>query len=212
MAERKFHFSIEGNIAVGKSTFLHNLQQEIEKQNLALKIDIFQEPVLHWQSFGNKHTNLLEKMYLDPVQNSFLFQTVAMSTKVRQLQFTKSINVVERSLHSQQKIFIPLLREKEALTELQVEVLNYCINTHLMDVELIPDHYLYLTLDPVNVEKRLRIRSRDEEHVVDLAYLAKVQEKHEQWLRTKPEVTVFDTSQPIDSGQVLRQLVTLAQK
>ena len=61
-----YHVLVEGNIGVGKSTFLNRL-----KENLGNDATVFTEPVELWTNF--KGTNLLQQMYDNPDRNSFRF-------------------------------------------------------------------------------------------------------------------------------------------
>jgi len=85
--------------------------------------DFFPEPIDIWTDFKGK--NYLAKMYEKPAAQAFNFQLLATASKAHNLSFSNDINVIERSLFSQRKVFIPLLHEKKYLSEDQVNLLNY---------------------------------------------------------------------------------------
>ena len=210
MTGKTLHISIEGNVACGKSTFLQGLEKEIKNQQLSEIIEIFPEPLSVWQGFGTEKTNLLGQMYSNPTQFSFAFQSVAMSSKIFQLRFSKPVNVVERSLFSQKNIFMPLLREKGAITPLELEILDYCIDAHLLSPDMVPDLYFYLQLEPTLTEQRLRHRNRTEENTVSLEYLQAIHEKHELWLRSsnlRDQVEIVDMSRPVDFRVIVEKIL-----
>lgn len=106
--------SIEGNIAVGKSTFAKLLQ------NAGQNWEVLAEPVSKWQkvdqttqtvdSAQQSSSNLLEMMYHDPKRWSYTFQTLSCMSRMRThlqplaarlLQSTDTpVQVYERSVYS----------------------------------------------------------------------------------------------------------------
>uniref|UniRef100_A0A672QA74 Deoxyguanosine kinase, mitochondrial-like n=1 Tax=Sinocyclocheilus grahami TaxID=75366 RepID=A0A672QA74_SINGR len=102
--------SIEGNIAVGKSTFAKLLQ------NAGQDWEVIAEPVSKWQNVdqttrvSQSSSNLLEMMYHDPKRWSYTFQTFSCMSRMRThlqplaarlLQSTGTpVQVYERSVYS----------------------------------------------------------------------------------------------------------------
>lgn len=100
--------SIEGNIAVGKSTFAQLLQFAGQDW------EVVPEPVGKWQSIesgsSQKVSNLLDMMYQDPQRWSYTFQTNSCMSRMRtQLQPPPArllrakgvpVQVFERSVYS----------------------------------------------------------------------------------------------------------------
>ncbi len=174
---------LEGNLSSGKSTLLSKIQDQVKVMGLEDKFEVFQEPIGVWTGFGTKGTNLLDLMYNQPQQHSFEFQILALMSKAHQLKFSKPINIIERGIKAQRNVFIPVLLENGAISKLQEEILTYSfdymenIEDQKMDLIL----YVYC---PVEVAmNRLMVRNRYEENRVSLAYLDKIQEKYDNWLR-----------------------------
>ncbi|KAF6102992.1 deoxyguanosine kinase [Phyllostomus discolor] len=119
--------SIEGNIAVGKSTFVKLLEKTYPEWHVAT------EPVATWQNVQAAGTqkacttpnlgNLLDLMYREPARWSYTFQTFSFMTRLKVglepfpeklLQAEKAVQIFERSvysdrLHSEALLNIPVL-------------------------------------------------------------------------------------------------------
>jgi deoxyadenosine/deoxycytidine kinase len=65
MGEKRCLISVEGNVGVGKSTFLRNITSE--------NVQILMEPDHLWRNV--KGVNLLEKYYRKPQKYAFAFQS-----------------------------------------------------------------------------------------------------------------------------------------
>ncbi|XP_019682983.2 deoxyguanosine kinase, mitochondrial isoform X4 [Felis catus] len=105
--------SIEGNIAVGKSTFVKLLTETYPEWHIAT------EPVATWQNVQAAGTqkaytaqnlaNLLDMMYQEPARWSYTFQTCSFMSRLKvqlepfpekQLQSKKAVQIFERSVYS----------------------------------------------------------------------------------------------------------------
>ncbi|XP_019297597.1 deoxyguanosine kinase, mitochondrial isoform X2 [Panthera pardus] len=109
--------SIEGNIAVGKSTFVKLLTETYPEWHIAT------EPVATWQNVQAAGTqkaytaqnlgNLLDMMYQEPARWSYTFQTCSFMSRLKvqlepfpekQLQSKKAVQVFERSVYSDRSL------------------------------------------------------------------------------------------------------------
>ncbi|XP_046924346.1 deoxyguanosine kinase, mitochondrial isoform X4 [Lynx rufus] len=114
--------SIEGNIAVGKSTFVKLLTETYPEWHIAT------EPVATWQNVQAAGTqkayttqnlgNLLDMMYQEPARWSYTFQTCSFMSRLKvqlepfpekQLQSKKAVQIFERSVYSDRLHFEALL-------------------------------------------------------------------------------------------------------
>ncbi|XP_006735393.1 deoxyguanosine kinase, mitochondrial isoform X2 [Leptonychotes weddellii] len=105
--------SIEGNIAVGKSTFVKLLTKTYPEWHIAT------EPVAAWQSVQAVGTqkaftaqslgNLLDMMYQEPARWSYTFQTLSFMSRLKVqlepfpeklLQAENAVQIFERSVYS----------------------------------------------------------------------------------------------------------------
>ncbi|NXL84191.1 DGUOK protein, partial [Alectura lathami] len=94
--------ALEGNIAVGKSTFLRLLAGAFPEWHLVA------EPVAQWQKVAAGAGeapgagNLLQRLYREPARWAFTFQTFSCLGRVKaQLERPEApVRVLERSLYS----------------------------------------------------------------------------------------------------------------
>ncbi|XP_068012624.1 deoxyguanosine kinase, mitochondrial [Melanerpes formicivorus] len=187
--------ALEGNIAVGKSTFLRLLGATFPQWHLVT------EPVTQWRKVPGSgtaeaavgSTNLLQMMYQEPARWSYTFQTFSCISRMKmmlepppeQLPGTPCpVRVFERSVYSDRYVFAKNLSEAGHLQPLEWaiyqdwhEFLLRHLGTHLA-----LHGFLYLRATPQRCLERLRRRARSEEGGIQLGYLQQLHAQHEQWL------------------------------
>lgn len=197
--------SIEGNIAVGKSTFARLLQSACPDW------EVVTEPVSKWQNIqseggcGSAVSNLLQMMYADPQRWSYTFQTHSCMSRMRtQLQPPAprllqseggAVQVYERSIYSDRYIF--------ALNSFELGCINateWAIyqDWHSLLVEefgqrVALEGIIYLRAPPQTCMERLKARGRPEEQEVQQDYLEKLHVQHERWLLDKSTEVHFES-------------------
>ncbi|XP_059193028.1 deoxyguanosine kinase, mitochondrial isoform X2 [Centropristis striata] len=202
--------SIEGNIAVGKSTFTRLLQSACPDW------EVVSEPVSKWQSIEggtSKGTdappqttvsNLLQMMYQDPQRWSYTFQTFSCMTRLRtQLQPPPAhllsskgtpVQVYERSVYSDRYIFALNMFELGCINSTEWAVYqdwhSFLVEQFGHQVEL--EGIIYLRALPTKCMERLELRGRAEEKGVKLDYLDKLHVQHEKWLVEKSTEVHFE--------------------
>lgn len=145
---RRLTFCVEGNIGVGKSTFLDRIIKENEDLNQVT--DLVPEPVEKWQdctheSIGGvlrdpswdrmmnddnlndtKSHNVLNAFYQDPARHAYTFQTYVFITRVLQSYNTaigkRPFRLMERSVFSDQMIFVRAVHESNWMTNLELNL------------------------------------------------------------------------------------------
>ncbi|KAK2837248.1 hypothetical protein Q5P01_014460 [Channa striata] len=202
--------SIEGNIAVGKSTFARLLQ------SASPDWEVVAEPVSKWQNIESGTvkgmsaapqttvSNLLQMMYQDPQRWSYTFQTYSCMSRLRtQLQPPPArllsaqgtpVQVYERSVYSDRYIFALNMFELGCinLTEWAVyqDWHSLLVEQFGQQVEL--EGIIYLRAPPEKCMERLERRGRAEEKGVKLDYLDKLHIQHERWLVEKSTEMHFE--------------------
>lgn len=99
-------FCVEGNISVGKSTFLQRIANEtIELRDL---VEVVPEPVGKWQDIGPDHFNILDAFYSEPQRYAYTFQNYVFVTRVMQERESSSgikpLRLMERSVFSDRMV------------------------------------------------------------------------------------------------------------
>ncbi|GAA6109803.1 deoxyguanosine kinase, mitochondrial [Tachysurus ichikawai] len=197
--------SIEGNIAVGKSTFARLLSSA--GQNW----EVTPEPVSKWQNVEEATsqtrptaTNLLQMMYEDPKRWSYTFQTFSCMSRMRtQLQpppaqlletYDVAVQVYERSIYSDRYVFALNMFELGCINSTEWAVYqdwhSFLVEQFGPKVQL--EGIIYLRAPPQTCMGRLRHRGREEEQGIQLDYLETLHKQHDNWLINKTTKVHFD--------------------
>ncbi|XP_061624416.1 deoxyguanosine kinase, mitochondrial isoform X1 [Phyllopteryx taeniolatus] len=201
--------SIEGNIAVGKSTFSRLLEATCPGWQVVA------EPVSKWQNIDSGTSNgpspqktvsnLLDMMYRDPQRWSYTFQTYSCMSRLKtQLQPAPArrlpsrgapVQVYERSVYSDRYIFALNMYELGCINATEWAVYQ---DWHSLLVEqfghrVALEGIIYLNAPPEKCMERLQRRGRPEEENVQLDYLHKLHEQHERWLVEKTTEIHFES-------------------
>ncbi|XP_069085090.1 deoxyguanosine kinase, mitochondrial-like [Pleurodeles waltl] len=187
--------SIEGNIAVGKSTFLTTLAKAFPGWHMVT------EPVKKWQHIQgsgacSKNTNLLQLMYQDPSRWSYTFQTFSCMGRLKAqlepcseqvMKIENPVQIFERSVYSDRYVFAKNLFDLGHMSEIEWTIYQ---DWHSFLLQQFKDQValngiLYLQATPEKCFERLRQRGRSEEEQVELGYLKDLHVQHEHWLTEK---------------------------
>ncbi|CAL5079520.1 unnamed protein product [Urochloa decumbens] len=183
--DKRITFCVEGNISVGKSTFLQKIANEtVELRDL---VEIVPEPVSKWQDVGPDHFNILGAFYAEPQRYAYTFQNYVFVTRLMQEKEScggiKPLRLVERSIFSDRMVFVRAVHEANWLNGMELSIYDSWFDPVLSSLPgLIPDGFIYLRATPDTCHKRMMLRSRSEEGSVTLQYLQDLHEKHESWL------------------------------
>ncbi|KAG6409275.1 hypothetical protein SASPL_132310 [Salvia splendens] len=176
---------VEGNISVGKTTFLQRIANEtLELRDL---VEIVLEPVDKWQNVGPDHFNILDAFYAEPERYAYTFQNYVFVTRVMQEREScggmKPLRLMERSVFSDRMVFVRAVHEAKWMNEMEISIYDSWFDPVVSSLPgLIPDGFIYLRASPDTCHKRMMLRKRAEEGGVSLDYLRDLHEKHESWL------------------------------
>ncbi|EES03967.1 hypothetical protein BDA96_03G402400 [Sorghum bicolor] len=182
---RRLTFCVEGNISVGKTTFLQRIASEtIELRDL---VEIVPEPIAKWQDVGPEHFNILDAFYAEPQRYAYTFQNYVFVTRVMQEKESacgiKPLRLMERSVFSDRMVFVRAVHEANWMNEMEISIYDSWFDPVVSSLPgLIPDAFIYLRASPDTCHKRMMVRKRSEEGGVTLDYLRGLHEKHESWL------------------------------
>ena len=104
--KKRLTFCVEGNISVGKTTFLQRIANEtLELRDL---VEIVPEPISKWQDVGPDHFNILDAFYAEPQRYAYTFQNYVFVTRVMQERESaggvKPLRLMERSVFSDRMV------------------------------------------------------------------------------------------------------------
>ncbi|KAM4883486.1 deoxyguanosine kinase, mitochondrial isoform 1-T1 [Sylvia borin] len=187
--------ALEGNIAVGKSTFLRLLGATFPRWHLVT------EPVAQWRKVPAGGTaqaavgsaNLLQMMYQEPARWSYTFQTFSCISRLKAMleppdegppESPQPVRVFERSVFSDRYVFAKNLFEAGHLQPLEWAIYqdwHDFLLRHLGPRATLHG-FLYLQARPQTCLERLRRRARSEEGGIQLGYLQQLHAQHEHWL------------------------------
>lgn len=172
---KAFTILVEGNIGVGKSTFLKYFERFDS-------VEVIPEPIEKWRNLNG--SNLLDLVYKDPQKWGFPFQSYAALLMLQNhLKPTeKKIKIMERSMFSGYHCFNKLLREENNLKKEEYEILQAWSECMEKNFDIRPDLIVYLRASPEKVYDRMKQRNRCEEAGVSLNYLKRLHSFHENWL------------------------------
>lgn len=183
--KKRLTFCVEGNISVGKTTFLQRIANEtLELQDL---VEIVPEPIDKWQDVGPKHFNILDAFYAEPERYAYTFQNYVFVTRVMQEKESsgglKPLRLMERSVFSDRMVFVRAVHEANWMNQMEISIYDSWFDPVVSSLPgLIPDAFIYLRASPDPCHKRMMLRKRTEEGGVSLEYLRDLHEKHESWL------------------------------
>ncbi|KAL4559217.1 hypothetical protein LXL04_031351 [Taraxacum kok-saghyz] len=183
--KKRLTFCVEGNISVGKTTFLKRIANEtLELQDL---VEIVPEPIDKWQDIGPDHFNILDAFYSEPQRYAYTFQNYVFVTRVMQEKESsggiKPLRLMERSVFSDRMVFVRAVHEANWMNEMEISIYDSWFDPVVSSLPgLIPDGFIYLRASPDTCHKRMMLRKREEEGGVSLEYLRGLHEKHESWL------------------------------
>ncbi|KAK4803924.1 hypothetical protein SAY86_003741 [Trapa natans] len=176
---------VEGNISVGKTTFLQRIANEtLELRDL---VEVVPEPIRKWQDIGPDHFNILDAFYSEPQRYAYTFQNYVFVTRVMQERESsgglKPLRLMERSVFTDRMVFVRAVHEAKWMNEMEISIYDSWFDPVVSCLPgLIPDGFIYLRASPDTCHKRMKLRKRVEEGGVSLEYLRDLHEKHESWL------------------------------
>lgn len=174
---------VEGNIGVGKSSFLKLLSDKID-------CSVVSEP--HEKDIG-KVGNLLEKFYEDTSRWAYTFQAYVFLARVLDQEINiakskKNILFFERSVFCDYHCFAKNCFEIGTMSKLEWDLYQEWFSWLVKKHVVLPEGFIYLRSNPEICFERMKIRNRKEESGVSLDYLKLLHKKHEDWLFHKKEV------------------------
>jgi deoxyadenosine/deoxycytidine kinase len=195
---------IEGNIGVGKSTLIEQLQINMTDT------DFIFEPVELWKNIKDSNNeNMLQKFYNDQERWAYSFQTLAYITYMKEiedkLKTSKTSNIVlDRSLDTNKYIFEKMLYDNKKISEIEHQMYNLWFNFYNDYVRKEFNNIIvYLRCKPEVALGRIKKRGRNEEQNIDIDYLNQIHQYHDEWLLNKDNVIIIDCNNEININDII---------
>ncbi|MBN2267623.1 MAG: deoxynucleoside kinase [Candidatus Babeliaceae bacterium] len=175
---KKRYFCLEGNMGVGKTTFLKCVGSRLNAQ-------IVYEPVDSWRNING--VDLLGEFYADKARWGYTFQAYAFVTRLWAMEEhskknSHPIQLLERSVYADRHCFAQNLHELGCMSDLEWELYSSWYSWWYTHYTEKPAGFIYLRADPSVCFQRSKKRNRSSESSVQLSYLESLHEKHEKWL------------------------------
>jgi thymidine kinase len=206
LLDNKIIVSVEGNIGVGKSTFINLLKSKWENG-----CEVVAEPVDMWKKLANSDgKNILQTFYEDIPRWAYSFQNVACITRMMKIEDAiRTTNhkyiFLDRSLGTDKNVFEAMLHDDGKLNQIEHSMYNlWCDFYHKYVRPQDNQIYIYLKASPNTCANRIKKRGRIEEESIGLEYLEGLNKYHDDWLlsdKLKSNVIVIDCEEEFENDQ-----------
>ena len=193
--------SIEGNIGVGKTTFIKKLKTHING-------DYIEEPVDEWCQIIDPESknNFLKIFYEDKKRWGYTFQNMAYITRMQKiistLKNTKNKYIfTDRSVETDMNVFACMLRDDGNISNVEWEIYEKWNKFYHQNFEIKNKKIIYLRCHPDTAQNRIIERGRDEEKGISIEYLTNLHLYHEKWIATQPDhknILILDCDQDFE--------------
>ncbi len=178
-------YLIEGNIGVGKSTFLRLMQEQLPE------IQAIFEPVNAWSS-SETTQSLLGNFYTNTPRWSYTMETFTMFARIKdhlnEHPHLSKLTIGERSLYSGYYCFA-----KNGYLQGQMQDIEWSLYSQWFDFLVprinTPTGFIYLKSDPEKCFERTVKRNRTGESNIPLEYFKQIHHRHEEFLIKKQGVS-----------------------
>jgi len=199
----KIIVSVEGNIGVGKSTFIDILKSKWDCEG---GCEVVPEPVDLWKNLVNTDgKNILQTFYEDIPRWAYSFQNVACITRMMKIEesirnSSSKYIFLDRSLGTDKNVFEAMLHDQGQLNELEHKMYNLWCDFYNQYVRSQSNQiYIYLKASPETCAERIKKRGRVEEETIGLDYLNRLNDYHDSWLLSEPNVVVIDCEEEFEN-------------
>lgn len=179
-------YILEGNIGVGKSTFLGLIKRYCKG------LAVVPEPVESWATQATGQS-LLGNFYKDPYRWAYTLETLAMICRVqdhlREQADPNPNRIMERSVYSGHYCFAANGYESGYLQSHEWEVYLKWVDFLVHQQCHSPLGFIYLQADPEVCFERMRKRNRQGEESLSIDYMIKLGAWHEKFLVHKTDVS-----------------------
>lgn len=186
-------YILEGNIGVGKSTFLSMIEQ------LLPSLPVVPEPVNSWNQQVHGQS-LLAQFYAEPVRWAYTLETFAMACRMREHQKDEQRGlrnyIVERSIYSGHYCFAKNDYLSGYMSEIEWQVYTQWAAVVTRQCA-VPAGFIYLKASPETLLERIKKRARAGEETISREYLEQIDARHDEFLIQKKDVAPAIAAVPV---------------
>ena len=201
---------IEGNIGVGKTTFVNILMNNYNNSCIVT------EPVDMWLEIKDKNNNnLLDIFYKDKKRWSYTFQNIAYVTRMMKIEDKIKDNYkylfLDRTINTDKNVFEKMLYDDGYINELEHNAYNlwYDFYNNYVNKQKDNNKTIYLRAEPEVCLERIKKRNREEEKNITIDYLEKLNKYHDDWLNKKNDenILIIDCNKDFENDVIYQQFV-----
>jgi deoxyadenosine/deoxycytidine kinase len=187
-------YIVEGNIGVGKTTFLSLIKKHCPE------IEIVPEPVEAWNKleFGE---SLLDNFYKDTSRWAYTLETFTMMRRTKdhigEQNNSNPNRLFERSIYSGHYCFAKNCYETGHLSALEWNIYNQWADFLIHKQCKPPLGFIYLKASPQICFERVKKRNRPSEKALTLAYIKQIEASHDKFLIEKKDVAPIIKQVPV---------------
>ncbi len=202
--------TLDGNIGAGKSTLLEAIQRYLPS------VVVIPEPVGEWLTMTNEHgESLLKLFYKDKRRWAYTFQNAAILTRLLDTQRILKewkptpgklpIIITERSVLTDRHVFADMLHNDGILDDLEWKLYLRWYEAYAKDLPI--GGIIHLNTSAGTSSDRIKIRAREGEESIELAYLEQLDTQHAKWVsETDLPCLQIHTEPGTDLEGVVRQI------
>lgn len=192
---RKKILSVEGPIAVGKTTLIRFILDQMTHEHI--KFVCVEEPVEKWRNVKcetmEKTYNLLDEFYKNQGRYSFIFQINALLTRAFEMRRSlheaiiksdeNTVLIVERSPFTDLFVFAGILHEQGHIDDIEMGVYEGFFEEFVNFYEICMDGIIHLDCTPDASISKIKTRGRPEELDIGADYLQSLKVRQDNMVR-----------------------------
>lgn len=177
--------TLDGNIGAGKSTLLDAIKTFMPS------VTVIPEPVGEWLTMTNQRgESLLKLFYKDKARWAYTFQNAAILTRLLDTQRILKewkptpgkipVIITERSVLTDRHVFADMLHDDGIIDDLEWRLYLKWYEAYASEIPV--KGLIHLNTSARTSSDRIKIRAREGEEGIELAYLEQLDAQHNKWV------------------------------
>lgn len=204
----KIYVSIEGNIGAGKTTLINAIRNRFNNT-----VCVIEEDIERWTTMeSNDGTlNLLKLFYETPMLYGHMLQHCVLMNQIRDMMdlSNKKYVITDRCPLSTVNVFTNVMADDGILKPGDVLFIRHMCRVFYPE-SFKPKLHIYLRCSPAKCMERIQRRGRPEEADIQIEYIEKLHNMHEDWLSESDiPVEIFDTNEDYNIDEYVDRIMCL---